>query len=133
MAFHYQKLFWTFTVQINCSSDFKKFANFWRSASNFQIFSRSIKQFFLTVGQNNSGNKIPFLPKRSWKSHGQKLLRNTQNGLYRRLMFQNVAYRPTLYKTGGLCMEDGTKKLWTNINFKRKFYRLHFRCAFKAE
>ena len=36
----------------------KKFAN---SASNFKSFSRSLEQFFLTVGQNNFGNKIPFL------------------------------------------------------------------------
>ena len=27
----------------------------------FQKFSRSIKHFFLTVGQNNFGNKIPYL------------------------------------------------------------------------
>ena len=33
----YQKLFWPFTVRINCSGT-----------------------FFLTVGQNNFGNKIPF-------------------------------------------------------------------------
>ena len=44
------------TVQINCSSDLKMFAN---SASNFKSFSRSLEQFFLTVGQNNFGNKIP--------------------------------------------------------------------------
>ena len=31
------------------------------SASNFNRFSESIKQFLLTVGQNNFGNKIPFL------------------------------------------------------------------------
>ena len=29
------------------------------SASNFKSFSRSLDQFFLTVGQNNFGNKIP--------------------------------------------------------------------------
>ena len=47
-AFCYQKLFWPFTVRINCSSYLKK-------------FSRSLEQFFfLTVGQNNFGNKIPF-------------------------------------------------------------------------
>ena len=27
----------------------------------FQSFTRSLEQFFLTVGQNNFGNKIPFL------------------------------------------------------------------------
>ena len=46
-AFCYQKLFWPFTVWINCSSD----------------HSRSLEQFFLTVGQNNFGNKIPFVIK----------------------------------------------------------------------
>ena len=46
---------------INCTSDLKNFANSWPSASNFQIFSQTLKQFFLTVGQNNFGNKIQFL------------------------------------------------------------------------
>jgi hypothetical protein len=60
-AFCYKKLFWPFTVWINCSSDLKHFANSWLSASNFKSFSWSLKQFFLTVGQNNFGNKITFL------------------------------------------------------------------------
>ena len=53
-AFSYQK-------SLNCSSDLKNFANSRPSASNFKSFSRSIEQFFLTVGQNNFGNKIPLL------------------------------------------------------------------------
>ena len=60
-VFCYQKLFWPFTVWINCSSDLKNFANSRPSASNFKSFSRSQEQFLLTVGQNNFGNKIPFL------------------------------------------------------------------------
>ena len=32
---------------------------FQSSASNFKSCSRSLEQFFLTVGQNNFGNKIP--------------------------------------------------------------------------
>ena len=60
-AFCYQKLFWPFTVWINCSSDLKIFENSRPSALNFKSFSRSLEQFFLTVGQNNFGNKIPFL------------------------------------------------------------------------
>ena len=60
-AFCYQKLFWPFTVWINCSSDLIIFANSRPSASNFKIFSRSPEQFFLTVGQNNFGNKILLL------------------------------------------------------------------------
>ena len=60
-AFFYQKLFWPFTVWMNCSSDLKNFANSRPSASNFKKLSRSLDQFFLTVGQNNFDNKIPFL------------------------------------------------------------------------
>ena len=60
-AFCYQKLFWPFTAWINCSNDIKKFANSRPSALNFKSFSRSKEFFFLTVGQNNFGNKIPFL------------------------------------------------------------------------
>ena len=45
---------------MNCSSDLKNFANSWPSASNYNFFSPSLEQLFLTVGQNNFGNKIPF-------------------------------------------------------------------------
>ena len=38
----------------------KIFENSRPSASNFKSFSRSLEHFFLTVGQNNFGNKIPF-------------------------------------------------------------------------
>ena len=55
----FQKLFWHFTVWINCSSDLKFLATSRPSASNFKRFSRLLKQFFLTVDQNNFGNKIP--------------------------------------------------------------------------
>ena len=58
-AFCYQRLFWPFTVWTNCSSDLKKILNSRPSASNFKKFSQSLEQFFLTVGQNNFGNKIP--------------------------------------------------------------------------
>jgi len=56
----YQELFWPFPVWINCSSDLN-FENSRPSASNFKSFSQSLEQFFLTVGQNNFGNKIPNL------------------------------------------------------------------------
>ena len=36
-----------------------RFGVFGPSASNFNFFSRSLEQFFLTVGQNNFCNKIP--------------------------------------------------------------------------
>jgi hypothetical protein len=50
-----------FTVRKNCSSDLKIFANSRPSASDFKKNSRSQEHFFLTVGQNNFGNKIPLL------------------------------------------------------------------------
>ena len=56
----FQKLFWPFPVWINCPSDLKNFANSCPSASNCKSFSRSLEQFFLTIGQNNFGNKITF-------------------------------------------------------------------------
>ena len=59
-VFCYQKLYWNFTVWMNCSSDLKIFASYWPSASNFRTFSRSLEQLFLAVGQNNFGDKIPF-------------------------------------------------------------------------
>ena len=58
-AFCYQKLFWPFTVQTNCSSDLKSLANSGPSASNFKKISWSLEQFFLKAGQNNFCNKIP--------------------------------------------------------------------------
>ena len=60
-AFCYQKFFWLFTVSINCSSDLKNFDNSRPSASYCKTFSRSQEHFFLTVGQNIFGNKIPLL------------------------------------------------------------------------
>ena len=39
----------------------------WPSASNFKSFSWSVEQFFLIIGQNNFGNKIP-LEKNKQKS-----------------------------------------------------------------
>ena len=41
------------------------------SASNFKSYSPSLEQFFLTVGQNNFGNKIP-LPLKPLLSSGTK-------------------------------------------------------------
>ena len=64
--FCYQNLFWPFTVWVNCSSDLKNFENSPPSALNFKSFSGSLEQFFLAVGQNNFGNKIPFLMPFLW-------------------------------------------------------------------
>ena len=60
-AFCYQELFWTFAVWTNCSSDLIFFANSRPSALNFIFFSITRTFFFLTLGQNNFGNKIPWL------------------------------------------------------------------------
>ena len=62
-AFCYQKSFWPFTVWSNCSSDLKIFVNFRTSASNFKTASCSLAQAFLSISQNNVGNKISFLLK----------------------------------------------------------------------
>ena len=48
---------------MNCSSYLKNFETSRPSAKNFKGFSQSLEQFFLTVGQNNFGNKIPTLQK----------------------------------------------------------------------
>ena len=79
-AFCYQTLFWPFTVWINCPSDLKNFANSRPSASNFKSFFRSLEQFFLTVGQNNFGNKIPLAV-----GGFSKILRNFQSGSWQML------------------------------------------------
>ena len=62
-AFCFQKMFWPLSLfeYLTCSNDLKNIANSWPPASNFKSFSKSLEQFFLTVGQNNFGNKIPFL------------------------------------------------------------------------
>ena len=56
-----KKLFWPFTLRTNCSIDLKIVANSRLLASNFKSFSRPLEQFFLTVAQNNFGNKTPSL------------------------------------------------------------------------
>ena len=60
-AFCYQKLFWTVTVWINCSIDLKIFCKFSAFSLEFRKFFSNTGTFFLTVGQNNFGNKIPKL------------------------------------------------------------------------
>ena len=51
-AFCYQKLFWSITVWINCSSELKNFANLWPSALNFKSFSWSPEQFLTDLKFN---------------------------------------------------------------------------------
>ena len=62
------KLFCPFIVWIHCSSDLKNFANSQPSASNFKSFSRSLEHFFLTVGHDNFGNKIPIFLRNYWQN-----------------------------------------------------------------
>ena len=80
-AFCYQKLFWPFTVWINCSRDLKNFANSRPSPSNFKSFFFITWTIFLTVSQNKFGkvhvifvaylenmnfNKIPLINSNFW-------------------------------------------------------------------
>ena len=58
-TFCYQKLFWPFTIWINFSSDLKNLEILGLQPRISKVFFRSLEQFFLTVGQNNFGNKIP--------------------------------------------------------------------------
>ena len=45
----------------NFSSDREKLLKFEAEGRDFAKFLSSLEQFFLTVGQNNFGNKIPYL------------------------------------------------------------------------
>ena len=71
-------MFWPFTVWMNCSSDLKNFANHQLSALNFKSFSQSLEAFFLTVGQNNFGNKLPFYNRKFFFIQTQKYVRGYQ-------------------------------------------------------
>ena len=103
-AFCYQKLFWPFTVWINCSSDLKHFANSRPSASNFKSFSRSLEQFFLTVGQNNFGNKIPMYTLELFQTFLKLLFPYCATLHYNRLLL-------LLNEQQGLC-----QKIWKSID-----------------
>ena len=58
------------TLSCEESDALKIFANSQLSASNFKSFSRSLEHFFLTVGQNNFGNRIPILQVRIFSVPG---------------------------------------------------------------
>ena len=56
--------FFNLFLEVSCdqvSSDLKSFANSQPLDSIFKSFSRSLEQFFRTVGQNSFGNKISLL------------------------------------------------------------------------
>jgi hypothetical protein len=71
------------------------------------------------------------LPTKSWKNHPQKLLRKTQIHFFfltastaqmaqtEEFMFQNVAYRPTVYRTG-----NSPKKCPRKFTQKEQFIHL---------
>ena len=77
----------------------------------------------------NVFKKKIFLPSKSWKKHPQKLPRKTQIHFFfltassaqmaetEEIMFQNVAYRPTVYKTGALTVVSE----WTSQENDPKF------------
>ena len=58
--FCYQKLFGPFNVQTNCTSDCEYLLKLEAKSREFARILRSLEHFFLRVGQNNFGNKVPF-------------------------------------------------------------------------
>jgi hypothetical protein len=73
--------------------------------------------------------KKKILPQKSWKNHPQKLLRKTQIHFFsptastaqmaqtEEFMFQNVAYRPTVYRTGHIPIELHNHKKTSVVYF----------------
>ena len=75
-----------------------------------------------------------FLPSKSWKNHPQKLLRKTQIHFFsltastaqmaqtEEFMFQNAAYRPTVYRTGVVAVNVMSRVSWgaIEINVRTK-------------
>ena len=72
--------------------EFEKILRSLDQPSNFNFFSRSLEQFFLTIGQNNFGNKIPFLRSKTefghyrWHTHW-KLNRIKGLGIWKKNMY----------------------------------------------
>ena len=73
------------------------------------FFNFILRNFLVRTLQYFQTNFKFLAPTKSWKNHPQKLLRKNQIHLFSLLpwaaqteefMFQNVAYRPTVYKTG---------------------------------
>ena len=110
-AFCYQKLFWPFTVWINCSRDLKFFGNSRPSASNFKSFSRFLEQFFLTAGQNNLGNKIPFIFNLQEKLEKFIYLWLTRNLFQNCTFYLPSTYLPFFHK--GQCENFRRQLSWT--------------------
>ena len=113
-AFCYQKLFWPFTVWTNCSSDLKCFENSQPSASNFKSFSLPLQQFFVTVGQNNFGNKVPFFVGKFNLLTFQVQFGST--GIKRFSLFCGAKEVPTLFSTYySKQIHSRAKKFWHHL------------------
>ena len=89
----------------NFDSDLKNFANSRPSSSNFKSFSESLEHFFLTVGQNNFGKKIPFLHERwgdleCWLLHeAKKFLFFLENAVSKFLVVFNLYVMEFIHTT----------------------------------
>ena len=79
-VFCYQKLFWPFTVWINCSSDLKIFANSRPSALNFEMFSPSLEYFFSRYVRTILVTKYHFCSVERWPSKTELLFNNNISG-----------------------------------------------------
>ena len=124
-AFCYQKLFRPSTVRINCSSDLKIFENSRPSASNFNFFFWSLEQFFLTVCQNNFGNKIPFL---FTETNGFGWAKGRQRDLLRILPGFKLSNEP---KSGFAVIRIYALPSFTPIHHGAKFFMITKRCFVK--
>ena len=120
-AFCYQKLFWSFTVWRNCSSDLQNVANSQPSTSNFKSFSRSLEQFFLTVGRNNFGNKIQFLYLWTDAKAFQKLKNSWETSYHEMSMMLTLLNKMWV-------KPDFIKKSLVKLTFKEQF--AHFLLIF---
>ena len=77
------------------------FANFQPPVSNCKTFSPSIEQFFLTEGQNNFGNKIPF-----WQ------LTKTYNFLWRKMIVLKILLTEPDSAMAGLVQYHQVGLMW---------------------
>ena len=58
-------------------------------------FSRSLEQFFLTVGQNNFGNKIPFLS--IFSQTNKKVVYVIKNGQMKEVLAEDISVGDLIY------------------------------------
>ena len=88
-VFCYQKLVWPFTAWINCSSDFKKFANSLPSALNFKSFPPSLQHFFSQQARTILVTKYQSWKRKSFFTNYLKL-----NQSFSRQTDHGVPWRP---------------------------------------